>query len=183
MYHISKDARAQKSAQLICKGLEACLAEKPLNETRVSDIYEKCFVSRSTFYRLFDSVNDVISYQCECIFQEVMKISATKTYTDRKEQAIACAKAWLSHPAFIRALVDNGLGYMIYKAHERHFDVIKEQCPTRLQGGVESKYFLSILSAIIAASMSVYIKLGSSEPIEKAYDIVTTCTSTIAKIL
>ena len=56
MYHVSNDLRAKNSAELICRGLEKCLKEKPLNKIKISDIYSKSFVSRSTFYRLFDSI-------------------------------------------------------------------------------------------------------------------------------
>lgn len=183
MYRIPNDARAQKSAQLICKGLEACLAEKPLSETRVADIHRKCFVSRSTFYRLFDSINDVIAYQCDLIFAEIVKMIDQKTFSTQKEKAVCCAKVWLKHPPFVKALVDNDLGWMIYQTHDKHFASLSNLYPEEFQYGRLSVYFISILSSIISTAMSVYIKNGSTETIEEAYDHVCACTSAIAKTL
>ena len=71
MYHISEDKRAVKSAELIWEGLEKCLAEKELKKIRISDINEKSYVSRATFYRLFDSIGDVLIYRCDRIFADL----------------------------------------------------------------------------------------------------------------
>lgn len=85
MYHISEDKRAVKSAQLIWEGLEKCLQEKALATVRVSDINEKSFVSRATFYRLFDSVQDVLVYECDCIFTELTLELSKGSFSSNKE--------------------------------------------------------------------------------------------------
>ena len=77
MYHIANDLRAKKSAELICQGLEECLKEMPLNKIHIVNIYKKCFVSRATFYRLFDTIEDVFAYECDLIREDTMK--AVKT--------------------------------------------------------------------------------------------------------
>lgn len=71
MYHIPNDKRAQKSADLIAQGLYKSLEKKPLNNIKVNDIYLNSYVSRATFYRLFDSVYDVLQYQCDSIVDEI----------------------------------------------------------------------------------------------------------------
>lgn len=66
MYHVSNDIRSKKSADLIWNGMKKCLLEKSLDKLHITDIYQKSFVSRATFYRLFDSLPDVIAYECDC---------------------------------------------------------------------------------------------------------------------
>ena len=97
MYHIANDIRAKKSADLIIQGLEECLQEKPLDKIKVIDIYNKTYVSRATFYRLFDNIYDVLSYQCDCLRDETIKSLENKSFNNKKEFAIHCLKLWLKH--------------------------------------------------------------------------------------
>lgn len=60
MYHISKDIRAQKSADYICEALMKCVKHKDFAEITVSDLNKKYGISRTTFYRLFDNTLDVL---------------------------------------------------------------------------------------------------------------------------
>lgn len=180
MYHISKDLRAQKSASLIRQGLERCLEEKPFEKIRVSDIYEKSFVSRATFYRLFDSITDVFAYECDCIMTEVLKTPDRPVFADKKEQALYCMNIWLSHPTLIKALIDNNLGWILYDTHAKHADLLKKIYPLPFESEEQAEYFISILSSLICGALSVYFKHGASEPIEEVYQTVCACTSIIA---
>lgn len=61
MYHIPNDERAKKSAETIYQSLRHILFHKKLDEVKITDIQKECGISRSTFYRLFDNVTDVLS--------------------------------------------------------------------------------------------------------------------------
>jgi AcrR family transcriptional regulator len=65
MYHIKEDKRCLKSAERIGEAFRAILAEKPLSEITVTDIQKVSGVGRSTFYRLFDNIDDVLLYIAE----------------------------------------------------------------------------------------------------------------------
>lgn len=82
MYHIKEDKRSLRSAQLIYQGLLDCLEEKEFQQISISDIQRKSFVSRSTFYRLFDTLNDVLDYQIHLVFLETI----SKELTSSKER-------------------------------------------------------------------------------------------------
>ncbi len=109
MYHIPNDPRAKRSAELIRMGLEECLKEKSLPKIRVSDIYEKSFVSRATFYRLFDCTEDIFLYECDAIRADTVRIMATKQFGSSNQQAIYCIKRWLEHETLMKTMVDNNL--------------------------------------------------------------------------
>ena len=79
MYHIPDDKRAQKSAELIWRGMEQCLREKTFQKLRISDIHQKSYVSRATFYRLFDSLQDVLIYECDQIYTQLAEALKGKT--------------------------------------------------------------------------------------------------------
>ena len=64
MYHIKNDKRARASTELICAGLLACMKEKPFARITITDVQRASTVSRSTFYRNFDCLEDVLALLC-----------------------------------------------------------------------------------------------------------------------
>lgn len=70
MYHIKEDKRAKASVELICDGLKRCLKEKSFESVTISDIQRVSGVSRSTFYRNFDRIEDVLALMCDRVFEE-----------------------------------------------------------------------------------------------------------------
>lgn len=76
MYHIKNDKRCQKSAARIGEAFRTVLAGKQLSEITVTDIQKASGVGRSTFYRLFDNIDDVLLYVAEDEFHGLI--------TDRK---------------------------------------------------------------------------------------------------
>ena len=65
MYHIKNDKRCLKSAARIGEAFRTILASKQLSEITVTDIQKASGVGRSTFYRLFDNIDDVLLYVAE----------------------------------------------------------------------------------------------------------------------
>lgn len=65
MYHISEDIRVQQSAQRICEAVVNCAKQKPFAEITVSDLHREYLISRTTFYRLFDNIVDVLEYMVD----------------------------------------------------------------------------------------------------------------------
>jgi len=70
MYHIKQDKRSLLSAKMIENGLRDCLHDKDFPSIGVSELCEKAEVSRSTFYRLFDTPVDVLQYLVDSLVQE-----------------------------------------------------------------------------------------------------------------
>ncbi len=71
MYHIKHDKRAESSVELICTAVLELLETKPLGEITISDVQRRSTVSRSTFYRNFDSLEDVLALLCDRGFDEI----------------------------------------------------------------------------------------------------------------
>ena len=125
MYHVSEDKRAVKSAQLIWEGLEKCLQEKELKAVRVSDINKKSYVSRATFYRLFDSIQDVLVYECDSIFTEIAMEMSKGSFSSSKELFLFFIRQWLSQRTLLKALVENNLTNILYETHMKNKELVK----------------------------------------------------------
>ena len=81
MYHIKEDPRQKKSADLITEGMLSLLCDSalpPQKTPTIADICRQAGVSRATFYRLFDSPDDILSYYFDTIFDNIMECCADK---------------------------------------------------------------------------------------------------------
>lgn len=158
MYRVTDNPRSKKTAALICDGLDKCLQTKPLDSIHVKDIFEQCYVSRSTFYRLFDSIIDVICYQCDCIMKEHARIAKDLTFKNKTERALYCIDIWLEHPRLLKAISDNNLGWVLLQTHLKNQDYLQSIYPFTFEDKGKSEYFAAILSAMICGALSVYFK-------------------------
>lgn len=170
MFHIPNDVRAKKSAALIIQGLEKCFEEKPFDKIKVSDIYNNSFVSRATFYRLFDSIYDVLLYQCECIRNEAIELVPKLKLKSTKDIGIYAFKIWLKHEAFIKAIVKNQLYGVLYEAHMLHKEDFQTLYSVDYKDESQLSYFASFVVSILFCSFTVYLnekeKKTSEELIE-----------------
>lgn len=78
MYHIPNDLRARKTAFKIYQSLRHNLWTKELKDITVMDIYKESKIARTTFYRLFDNINDILEYQLDIYFKEYNKLKKDK---------------------------------------------------------------------------------------------------------
>jgi AcrR family transcriptional regulator len=68
MYHIKNDQRAIRSAEMIYAGLAALIRSKPFTAITVKEVVEAAQVGRTTFYRNFDDIEDVLRMRCDQVF-------------------------------------------------------------------------------------------------------------------
>ena len=73
MYHIKNDKRSIQSSQWIYNALEELMQTKNFNEITVTELVDIAKVGRTTFYRSFDSIEDVLRMKCEEKFEELYK--------------------------------------------------------------------------------------------------------------
>lgn len=62
MYHVHPDKRTQRSAGKLSDALTKLLESTPLQKVTVSALCREARVARTTFYRSFDNLEDVISW-------------------------------------------------------------------------------------------------------------------------
>ena len=87
MYHIKQDRRSRASADEIARGLNTCLKTMPLSAVTITDLHRATGVSRATFYRLFDNIEDVLVYQCDQML-ESMRDSCAENGINRPYDAV-----------------------------------------------------------------------------------------------
>ena len=78
MYRIKQDQRTIRSCQLIYDALATLIREKPFSKISVTDVVKTADVGRTTFYRCFDEIEDVLRMRCDQVFDEL--VSYMKAY-------------------------------------------------------------------------------------------------------
>lgn len=82
MYHVKNDRRCIRSAGSITKALEQLLTKKAFLDITVTDIQKTAGIGRSTFYRLFDTIDDVVTYMVDKEFEEIVRGYSTMSIRD-----------------------------------------------------------------------------------------------------
>lgn len=182
MYHISHDKRAQKSAELIWQGMEQCLQEKPFDKLRISDINQKSYVSRATFYRLFDGLQDVLVYACDRIYSQLAEAVNGAKIHSRQEFFLLLIEKWMKQEVLIQTLVENNLTGILYETHMKNRDFMKAIFlnDTTLSEQ-ETDYLVSILANIIPAAMNIWYRHGKNESPATVYQAVSRSVTIIGE--
>ena len=168
MYHIKSDRRSQHTAEAISRGLLECLREKPLNAITISDIHRITGISRATFYRLFDTVEDVLNWLCaQMPPEEHQKLlaeelgSPTRVYNRMLELG-------LENHDLLKALVDNGRYDLVYRYAEQRFRLMSSLYPGNLPELDEAAYdyTISAMAMNMVATLVTWVRRGRIDPPE-----------------
>lgn len=170
MYHISNDVRAQKSASLIVKAVHQCAKTKKLEDISIADLQRESSISRSTFYRLFDNIVDVLVYQCDCVFQNLFEIVATAQNTNPHDTFITLIQAFMDEYEFIELLSKNNHMEILCDYHRKNMPHIKSIFKIdSIENQWTVDYVCNILSILLPTVLSVWIQHGKQESAEDIY--------------
>ena len=174
MYHISNDKRSQRSAELIWQGMEQCLREKPFDKLRISDINQKSYVSRATFYRLFDTPRDVLAYECDQIYRQLAAALEGTAVRSRREFFLLLVEKWMAQDVLIRTLVENNLTGIIYETHMKNREFMKAVfLPDAAVSEGDADYMAALLANIIPAAMHTWYLHGRTESPDEVFGSVS----------
>ncbi|QLY80548.1 TetR/AcrR family transcriptional regulator [Clostridium intestinale] len=65
MYHIKNDKRSIQTSKFIYNALSSLLEEKKYEDIKITEVVERSQVSRATFYRNYDSLDDILRYELD----------------------------------------------------------------------------------------------------------------------
>lgn len=163
MYHISKDARSERSARLIIKGLDSCLQRKRFADLSVSDIQRASGVSRSTFYRLFDNPVDILTMLCDSVISEgVKKLEQLESYNGSSILLIQI-ELWRKHRSVLEMVVKSERPDLIYQSNMKYHQKFRQSVMDFYGlSQTEEKYQRIIMSAIQAAGLKLLLEEDDS---------------------
>lgn len=156
MYHIRNDRRAEASAKRICDAFIELTETKKVAEISISDIRRVSGVSRSTFYRSFDTPEDVIRLMCSRSFDEIFRLKNGLLVS------VNCFNYWFDNSRVLELIIEAGqLDYFAqtFASHLIESGLLQKH-------GLSSEdyhYFSYMLSYAMAGFLSGWIARGRRE--------------------
>jgi len=183
MYYISNDIRTQKSADLIANALNEYILKKNFTEITVTDLQKASSVSRSTFYRLFDNIVDVLSYQCDKLVSDIIKhIMETSTAITQNIPLIIIQKI-MDNEVLLDVLVKSEHMELLSKSHHNMLDILSSHSSFPKSINSETiDYLNSITTASLISVMSVWVLHGKKESAEEIYQKLKLCFDTLSQL-
>ena len=168
MYHIKSDRRSQASAAEIVRGLQECLKTTPLKAITVSDLHRVTGISRATFYRLFDTPEDVLLYQLDQTTEETGDIYLNQPELSSSQLLEKTMELGLRNHDFLKALVENGRHDLLFAYTESNFRKLDEQkriFPEDMTRE-ERNYVIAHMSMSMVASLITWARNGQRETVK-----------------
>lgn len=176
MYHIKADKRSQTSARLICEGLVECMQKKEFTQITITDVQRASSVGRSTFYRLFDNMSDVLQYICDKHIEKTLNDLEKSSDITVDEFMIKCIKLLMENGAIITALTSSDRSDLLYKAIKSKTieirDILSQRYnidPTEQMSEIQISYFLGMIISAMAGILAVWNRNGRVESAEEVY--------------
>lgn len=174
MYHIKKDKRSQKSAELIYEGLSHCMEVKTFDKITITDIQHASSVGRATFYRDFDNIKDVLYWQCDAHYQEVMNGYFLQSNGNFNPYNFIkyFFDYWISesNSNILEQIISIGYYDIIFSCHFKNSSIIKNNEPkSRVD---ENDFFEYYLSTLIGGFIGLLVSWISNGKIFTADEII-----------
>ena len=184
MYHISNDPRAIKSASLIADSVIALTQHTTFADISIATIQRESTVSRSTFYRLFDTTVDVLSYRCDQMFNEItVDLSKLSQQNLHESQITFFLKACMAHVELLQALDASGHTEILRDAHRKFLPQIIAHLPhTAPMDSSTADYVNSMLTDILPSAMFVWLRHGRQEDAETVFNKIKSATQVLSAL-
>ncbi len=173
MYHIKSDKRSQRSAQVICQTFLNCLREDGYGNISVTRIQQRSYISRATFYRLFDSVSDVLSYLCDQIFEEICENCQKLPACSSEDVLLAVLRRWMQEDMLLKAMIGNQLSELLHASALR---VLGEHCllicPDPQLPAAQLPYLQALSGDLLSCVLRVWLENGQQETPEQLLDLL-----------
>lgn len=147
--------QSEQSKQLIRDALFALMEKKAFQEITIKDIAEKAGIARLTFYRNFDSKEDIIRYHIQCGFMDFLHKLRDTANADLREMISLCYRYWHLKREELILLSNQKLEWLVREPFETYLHIILEQM------GLKEKYTYFQIQFLIGgmlADMLAWIK-------------------------
>ena len=173
MFHIKADPRSQKTAEALGKAMFQILRTKSLSEISVSDLYRETGIARSTFYRLFDTPEDVLYYLCAQFVEIASRKFEGREFSDIRELSTASIYLSIEHHELLEILIRNHRQDLLTELFAANFRNISTRIPV-LEGldPVTHEYVQALLYTTMTSLQTTWFTRGRLESPEQLFSFL-----------
>jgi AcrR family transcriptional regulator len=159
-----------KSAALICDGLAKALNTTSYDDISIADVCRPNGIARTTFYRLFDTLDDVLLYQFDTLFKD-----SIAKYTEDEDPGKSFARTILEiathNKALVSAIVASGRSDLFSASTISNEDSILKNVNLQITKK-DSLYCTAMLTQLAYAVISIWVNTGCHESTAQLYQIM-----------
>ena len=182
MYHIKDDQRSIRSSEMIYEGLAKLIRDKDFAAITVTDLVDAAAVGRTTFYRNFDEIEDVLWMRCDQVVDGL--IGYLQTY---RQKHLDEARTTILKPFLRYFYLHSELLELLMKAKRIH--IFEEALLTRFESfksmfgayyGIEEDYVDYVMAMRIGGVTNIlthWIKTGKKQAPDDLADKLGAITS------
>jgi len=162
MYHIKDDKRQKESALRLMKGLTISLRDRRMSEIGVSDLCVASNVSRSTFYRIFDTPMDLLEYTCDKYVEKAIADYSKEVFQNEEDFILYSLMYWKNHTDLLEAAINCGRIDIIRKSFVAHSEILMPMMVNEFKEE-ELDYVMAGLAGLVTSLLTLWIERGKKE--------------------
>ncbi|MBO4382861.1 MAG: TetR/AcrR family transcriptional regulator [Clostridia bacterium] len=174
MYHIKDDKRAQGSADLLTEALKRLMLAKEPRPLTIALLCREAGISRTTFYRLFDTPDDVIRFVLDRRFRDLFQDYAEQIARAKESGASVpsptrrYAEAFLEQAPGIAGLIRNGKLPLLQECHKKAMrDFAPALFPDMDPTSDEFVFFVDMRTAVLTGAVTAWVETGQRATVEE----------------
>lgn len=175
MYHVSNDKRTKESAELIYQALTACMKEKAFNKISITDIQRVSGVARTTFYRDFDDLVDVLQWKCDLEYKKAMNayVNLESHDADENEFLLFFFDYWMDNYEILDSIISIGRYDIIFHCHSANSEIITSYFSAKYEVSSDHyNYYMTMRIAVFVSVLIEWAKSGRKESASELVDII-----------
>ena len=178
MFKVSGNPRVIESMDLISQSMLAMIRNRPYSDISITDICENAGVSRKTFYRNFETKEDIVNYILHRKMSEITdQLNLTASH---RELFVKFMNYWKKEGTLVRMLYQNNLWDMFTYCLSIYTDLLKLQ-ETALDRIPDlemlSEYYYPLYASILATLVKNWTKRKYADSIDQLYAVYQTLLS------
>lgn len=184
MYHIKDDQRSIRSSEMLYTGLATLMREKDFTAITVTDLVEAARVGRTTFYRHFDEIEDILLMRNDQVFEGLARYLQEYRQKHPQEPRIHILKPILRyfylHSEIIELLIIANRIDILQQAFRRLLERFKSTLGALY--GIEDEYveyIIAIETGLITNILIHWIETGKKHAPDELADRISTITSKV----
>ena len=178
MYHIKNDQRSIRSAEMLYDGLAILIQEMPFTTIKVKDLVEASHVGRTTFYRNFDEIEDILRLRSDKVFEDMIQYLIAYVQKYGNESGVMLLKPVLRyfylHSEIIELLIQANRVDIAMASLHRAVAPYTARALTYL--GIDEAYIeynVTIRIGIVTNILVQWIETGKREPPDELADTLS----------
>jgi AcrR family transcriptional regulator len=175
MYRIKNDQRSVRSSEMLYDGLAKLMRQMPFDAIKVKDLVEAAQVGRTTFYRHFDGIDDVLRMRCDQVFsgliEHLVRHAATQAAESRAVLLKPLLRYFYLHSEILELLMLAKRQDMIYSSFRRALEPFKLRVAARLDLDEEYASYRQTIQIAVATSILLHwIETGKRQAPDELAD-------------